>query len=66
MLSCVPAFGKSEMLNLLHGEEVGYWYTCIVNQSLFDKLYVIITFMSHNFAVDILWFLKFHNPPDSV
>ena len=54
MLSCVTAFGKSEMLNLLHGEEVGYWYTCIVNQSLFDKLYVIITFMSHNFALDIL------------
>ena len=51
MLSCVTAFGKSEMLNLLHGEEVGYWYTCIVNQSLFDKLYVIITFMSHNFAL---------------
>ena len=53
MLSCVTAFGKSEMLNLLHGEEVGYWYTCIVNQSLFDKLYVIITFMSHNFALTL-------------
>ena len=53
MLSCVPAFVKPEMLNLLHGEEVGYWYTCIVNQSLFDKLYVIIIFMSHNFALTL-------------
>ena len=30
MLSCVTAFGKSEMLNLLR-EEVGYQDTCIVN-----------------------------------